>query len=178
MSLQEKYNQAKEHKENHTSCGGEPYKSFEKLFQILNGFEKPLKVLEIGTAVGFTTFILQNKVNSVDTIELHQEHIDLAKENIASWGGELGKINFISGDAKDILPTLEANTYDLIFFDGYGAKYIYYPDFLKLLKQSGMLITANKFLKSTEVEYFNELENTQIWKFLEEFGDTKVHIKL
>jgi len=177
MQLKELYNSAKVHKDNHKSCGGEPYKSFEKLSSIINGFKTPLKILEIGTAVGFTTYILQNNINSVDTIELHQDHIDLAKQNISGWGGDVSKVNFISGDAKDILPTLRESTYDLIFFDGYGAKHIYYPDFLRLLKQGGMLITANKYLKSTEEEYFNELENTEIWKFVEEFEDTRVHMK-
>ena len=94
-NLQDLYNQAKNHKDNHKSCGGEPYKSFEKLYEIVNQFKTEIKILEVGTAVGFTTFILQNKINTIDTIELHQEHIDEAKVNIIGWGGDINKANFL-----------------------------------------------------------------------------------
>jgi len=179
-NLQDLYNQAKNHKDNHKSCGGEPYKSFEKLYEIVNQFKTEIKILEVGTAVGFTTFILQNKINTIDTIELHQEHIDEAKVNIIGWGGDINKANFLQGDAKEILPTLHlpGEGYDIIFFDGYGAKLIFYNDFERLLKIDGLLITANQHLKSTEQEYFNELENSDKWQFIEEFDDTKVYKKL
>jgi predicted O-methyltransferase YrrM len=183
--LQILYNFAKEHKDNHKSCGGEPYKSFEKLSEIVvsagaaEGRPGELKILEVGTAVGFTTFILQNKNNFVDTIEFHQEHIDLAKQNIQNWGGDISKINFFLGDAKDVLPKIEeTEKYDLIFFDGYGAKLYFYEGFKRLLKIGGLLITANQHLKSTEIEYFKELEKTDNWKFVEEFADTKVYRKI
>lgn len=182
MNLKDKYNQALEHKLNHVSCGGEPYKSYDKLYEIVNKYSQPINILEVGTAAGFTTFILQNKINTIDTIELHQEHIDLAKENITKWGGDVAKISFLQGDAKNILPTLttpgKSGGYDVIFFDGYGAKLIFYKDFERLLKVGGLLITANQHLKSTELEYFNELNNQNIWEFIEEFADTKVYKKI
>lgn len=191
-SLDELYIFAKEHKDNHKSCGGEPYKSYNKLAEIINSKENtssgPLKILEIGTAVGFTTYILQGAISPrgargwVDTIEYHPEHIEEAKKNISAWGGDIFKINFFAGDAEDILKNLPRSTgvgiYDLIFFDGYGAKLIFYNDFKRLLKVGGLLITANQHLKSTEKEYFQELENTKTWEFIEEFADTKVYRKI
>lgn len=176
-NLDNLYKEAKGHKENHKSCGGEPYKSYDKLFDIVKKEPSGIKVLEVGTAVGFTTFILHNGGNFVDTIEFHQEHIDLAKENISKWGGDVSLIKFHTGDAKDILPTL-STTYDLIFFDGYGAKLSFYKDFERLLKVDGLLITANQHLKSTESEYFTELEDKTKWEFIEEFADTKVYKKI
>ena len=182
MKLEELYNQAKKHKDSHKSCGGEPYKSYDKLFEIISTLDREQRILEVGTAVGFTTFILHNKNNFVDTIELHQEHIDMAKVNIEEWGGNTSKINFFMGDAKDILPTLPDNestgVYDVIFFDGYGAKLVFYKDFARLLKVGGLLITANQHLKSTEPEYFKEFEDGEKWQFIQEFADTKVYKKL
>jgi predicted O-methyltransferase YrrM len=185
VDLQTLYNIAKEHKDNHKSCGGEPYKSYERLKEIVEsagaaaGRPTDLTILEVGTAVGFTTFILQNKNNFVDTIEFHQDHIDMAKENISAWGGDTSKINFFTGDALEILPYINPDTkYDLIFFDGYGAKLNFYNDFKRLLKVGGLLITANQHLKSTEREYFKELQDEKTWEFIEEFADTKVYKKI
>ncbi len=76
------------------------------------------------------------------------------------------------------LEEMIANNYDLIFFDGYGAKLIYYTDFERTLKSGGTLITANQHLKSTESEYFKRLEDVNKWEFIEEFADTKIYKKL
>lgn len=178
MNLEDLYKEAKAHKDSHPSCGGEPYKSYEKLDEIIKNEGGPLRILEIGTAVGFTTFILQNNDNHVDTIEFHKEHIDLAKENIKKWGGDVSKIDFMEGDAKDILPTLSDNTYDIIFFDGYGVKEAFYNEFVRILKVNGILITANKHLKSTEQAFFEPFEHEGEWKLEEEFADTVVYRKL
>ncbi len=183
MNLKDLYEIAKTHKDSHKSCGGEPYKSYDKLFEITKNLSenKVLKILEIGTAVGFTTYMLHNQKNNVDTIEFHQEHIDEAKINITTWGGEIDKINFIVGDAKDVLETLpekERGIYDIIFFDGYGVKHYFYEYFFKLIKKDGVLITANKHLKSTENIFFDELKDNNKWQFIEEFSDTVVHKKI
>lgn len=190
MILDKYYEIAKEHKDSHKSCGGEPYKSYNKLEEIIKNLGG-VRVLEVGTAVGFTTFILHTggnhtpgksggvkmEGNKVDTVELHNDHIEEAKKNILSWGGDLNMIKFMEGDAKDVLPTLDEK-YDVIFFDGYGAKLAFYNDFERLLGTGGLLITANKHLKSTEHEYFEQLENTDKWEFVEEFADTKVYRKI
>lgn len=178
MNLSEMYTEAKRHKEEHKSCGGEPYKSYEKLFEVINNFGTPVRVLEIGTAVGFTTCILQNRENLVDTIEFHCEHIAEARKNILKWGGDVNKIDFLEGDAAYILEALNDDTYDIIFFDGYGIKNIYYPHFERLIKKNGILITANRHLKSTESEFFLNFSDTNEWKLEEEFDDTLVYRKL
>jgi predicted O-methyltransferase YrrM len=120
----------------------------------------------------------------VDTIEFHHEHIEEAKKNITEWGGDIGRVTFFEGDARDILeaPPLGEGfgerVYDVIFFDGYGVKLEFYKDFERLLKSNGLLIVANQHLKSTEPEFFKELENTNLWEFLKEFADTRVYKKL
>ncbi len=186
MNLQDLYEIAKKHKDEHVEnkrrCGGEPYKSYEKLFEIVDKFcigKENVRILEIGTAVGFTTYILQKASNAqIDTIELYSVHADLAKKNISDWGGNVGKINFFVGEAENILPTLRENSYDLIFFDGFGVKFSFCEHFENLLKKDGILITANKHLKSTDQKYFTEINTNKKWEFLEEFADTQVHKKM
>ena len=69
---------------------------------------KPKRILEIGTAVGysamcFSEFLAEN--GEIDTIERDEERIQEAKENFKNVGVE-NKINLYEGDAVEILPTL------------------------------------------------------------------------
>jgi predicted O-methyltransferase YrrM len=182
MNLETLYNEALAHKQQHKSCGGEPYKEYLKLDKIVKDenirLGKPLKILEIGTAVGFTAYILQNKVNLVDTIEWDAEHLKLASENIQKWGGLVGKMIFLLGDAMLELPTLKNDDYDIIFFDGFGVKQEFYPHFLRCLKLGALLIVANSHLKSTEQAFFEEINRGARFKLLDEFTDTKVYKKI
>jgi predicted O-methyltransferase YrrM len=186
MNFQKFYDLAKKHKDEHVEdgrkCGGEPYKSFDRLFEIVKNFssklENEIKVLEIGTAVGFTTFVLQSAGGLVDTVEHHQLHVDIAKENIKNWGGDVSKINFYVGEAMDVLTKLNNFKYDVIFFDGYGVKENFYNEFERLLASGGLLIVANRHLKSTDQNFFTHLQDKNMWEFADEFADTVVYKKL
>jgi predicted O-methyltransferase YrrM len=185
--FEKKYNDAKKHKEEHASCGGEPYKSADDLFELLKNNSSE-NILEIGTAVGFTTYVLARTMPNanIDSIEMHAEHIEIAKENLKKWGEEkigesrinLEKINFICSDARDILHRLEAYKYDIIFFDGYGPKLEFLKEYERIMKIGGLLISANSHLKSAEQEYFEELNTNKTWEFVAEFADTRVYKKV
>ena len=88
---------------------------------------KPKRILEIGTAVGysaicFTEFL--DKEGKIDTIERDLERVKEAKENIKKVGVE-NKINIYEGDAVEILPTLN-NQYDVVFIDAAKGKYPFF----------------------------------------------------
>ena len=90
---------------------------------------KPKRILEIGTAVGysaicFSKFLLEN--GKIDTIERDEIRVLEAKENIKKLGLE-DTINIYEGDAVEILPTLNKK-YDMVFIDAAKGKY---PFFLK-----------------------------------------------
>lgn len=90
---------------------------------------KPKRILEIGTAVGysamcFTKFLVED--GRIDTIEREPERVKEAKENIKKVGVE-NKIRIYEGDAVEILPTLNEK-YDAVFIDAAKGKY---PFFLK-----------------------------------------------
>lgn len=90
---------------------------------------KPKRILEIGTAVGysaicFSKYISENGI--IDTIEREEERVKEARINIQNMHLE-NKIHILEGDAVEILPTLNEK-YDVVFIDAAKGKY---PFFLK-----------------------------------------------
>lgn len=117
--------------------------------------EKPSKILEIGTATGYSSIsfaqiLLDNCIGEhsspilIDTIELNEERANEAIENIKQIGLEKN-INVFKGNAVEILPTL-SQKYDIIFIDAAKGKY---PIFLKeaiRLSHKGSIILADNIL--------------------------------
>ncbi|MEI6601862.1 MAG: O-methyltransferase [Clostridia bacterium] len=116
-----------------------------KLLEVILAIHPPTRVLEIGTAIGYSSiFFAQTMTNGgqIDTIEVDPDMVILARENIKT-ASIAADINVICGDALDVLPCL-TGTYDLIFVDGPKAKYIeMLPECMRLLAQKGLLITDN-----------------------------------
>ena len=116
--------------------------TFLKLMLVMN---RPKRILEVGTAVGFSS-ILMAEYNPIDceilTIENYEKRIPIARENFTRAGKE-NTITLLTGDAKDILPTL-ADPFDFIFMDAAKGQYInFMPEVLRLLRPGGMLISDN-----------------------------------
>lgn len=113
-----------------------------KLFLAL---KKPRRILEVGTAVGFSA-ILMKTYNPVDciitTIENYEQRIPIARANFRRAGMEDG-IELIEGDAADVLKRLKG-PFDMIFMDAAKGQYIHFlPQVLRLLAEDGMLISDN-----------------------------------
>ena len=116
--------------------------TFLKLMLVMN---RPKRILEVGTAVGFSS-ILMAEYNPIDceilTIENYEKRIPIARENFTRAGKE-NIITLLTGDAKEILPTL-TDSFDFIFMDAAKGQYInFMPEVLRLLKPGGMLISDN-----------------------------------
>ncbi len=78
---------------------------------------KPKRILEIGTAVGYSAMCFSEYLEDggiIDTIERDEERIAEAKINIKNVGVE-DKINIYEGDAVEILPTLNEQ-YDVSIY--------------------------------------------------------------
>ena len=76
------------------------------------------------------------------TIENYEKRIPIAKENFKKAGKEK-QIQLLTGDAKDILPTLK-EPFDFIFMDAAKGQYIHFMlEVLRLLKPGGILISDN-----------------------------------
>ncbi len=103
----------------------------------------PKKVLEIGTAIGYSGHIfLANSDCKLFTIEKSEENVELAKKFFRESGfGD--RVIVYCGDADEIVPLMEGQ-FDFIFLDGPKSKYIqYYPKLKEMLKQDGILFCDN-----------------------------------
>lgn len=107
---------------------------------------KPIRVLEIGTAVGYSSLYMTRwlpREAHITTIEISDERIKKAKENIKQMKKE-DQITILEGDASAILKTLPDNTYDFIFVDAAKGQYIFYlPDVLRVAKPNALIFSDN-----------------------------------
>lgn len=120
-----------------------------KMIEVLVKGLKPKRILEIGTAIGYSSIMYANaagKDTVIDTIEIDSETAFVAQENITKAGLN-SQINILIGDAIEVLPWLN-DQYDLVFLDGPKGQYSkLLPDCLRVLKTGGMLITDNIFYR-------------------------------
>lgn len=116
------------------------------LLGVLLSIIRPKKILEIGTAVGFSSSFMSRylqKGGKITTIERYQPMIQKAKENIKKLNLE-DTINILEGDANEILKNLNVEDdekFDVIFMDAGKGQYInILPDVYRLLKVGGVII--------------------------------------
>lgn len=120
--------------------------------------KKVEKILEIGTAVGysaicFTEFLTEN--GKIDTIEREEFRIKEAKENIKK-AEVVEKIEIYEGDAVEILPNLN-NKYDIIFIDAAKGKYPFFlKESLRLIKKNGIILADNILYKGYVMGEYNK----------------------
>ena len=113
--------------------------------KVFLAMKRPARILEVGTAVGFSA-ILMAEYNpgacEIITIENYEKRIPIARENFKRAGKE-SVITLLTGDAKEVLPTIE-EPFDFIFMDAAKGQYIHFlPEVLRLLKSGGTLISDN-----------------------------------
>lgn len=129
-------------------------KDTQRMIRFLLCLNKPLKILEIGTAVGFSALLMAeytDKNCAIDTIENYEPRILEAKKNFALYDKDK-KINLLTGDAGEILGKLQG-TYDFVFLDGPKGQYeSYLDDILRLLKTGGLLVTDNIIKEGEAIE--------------------------
>jgi len=135
--------------------------------------QKPRKILEIGTAIGYSSAIFSEYLaqgGEIDTLEISHKAVLLARANHKMLGVE-DKINIIEGDALELLPTLNEK-YDIIFIDGPKSHYIeYLPLCLKLLNDGGTIIADNVIYKGMVLSDYNEHKQRTAVTKLREFID-------
>lgn len=126
------------------------------LLTIIN-LKKPLTILEVGTAVGFSAIMMALNSNAcIDTIERNKIMYQKALENVNLLNLN-ERITVYYGDAV----TLELNNlkkeYDLIFIDAAKAQnQVFFEKYSPLLKDDGVIITDNILFHGYVERYYNK----------------------
>lgn len=120
-------------------------KSMQSLLKFLLAAGNPERILEIGTAIGFSALLMSEygpENSRITTIEKDGNRIALARENFRRAGKE-EKITLLEGDAAEILQNLEG-PYPMVFMDAAKGQYIHFlPDILRLMSPGSLLVSDN-----------------------------------
>lgn len=118
------------------------------LLRYLLRTENPKRVLEVGTAVGYSALFMKECLSEdaqITTIEKVEMRLVKARENLKKYD-EDGKIRLIEGDASEVLTQLRkaGECFDFIFMDAAKGQYMnFLPDVLQLLEPGGTLVSDN-----------------------------------
>ncbi|ALD72001.1 methyltransferase [Streptococcus gordonii] len=131
-------------------------------FRLLLESLQPEKILEIGTAIGFSALLMAEYAPQaqITTIDRNPDMIELAKANFAKYDSRQ-QIALLEGDAVDLLETLEGS-YDLVFMDSAKSKYvIFLPQVLKRLNPGGLVLIDDVFQGGDIAKPFEEIKRGQ-----------------
>ena len=163
------------------SCGAYTFEDGQAL-TTLSGWKRPQRVLELGTALGYTACCLAQgyALSWVDTIDGDIDHVALARDHIAKHALS-HRITVHHGQFDEILAQLETG-YDLAFFDGFAPPLSTILRVRDLLAIGGVLVCSNLQLgrRSAAQTLARDLDDSRRWKALTpiERGRTAVRIKM
>ncbi len=143
--------------------------TLEKIKEILKN-EKPIRILEIGTAVGYSAscFAKYAEKAIIDTIEIDEERAKEAIINVKKIG-VADRINIMIGNAVEILPTLN-NEYDIVFIDAAKSKYsIFLEEGMRLIKKGGLILADNVLYKGYVMSDYNKHKQRTAVRHLREY---------
>ena len=144
--------------------------TLEKIEEILKE-EKPKRILEIGTAVGYSATMFAKYTDedcTIDTIEIDEERAKEAKENIEKIG-VADRINIMVGNAVDILPTI-SQEYDIVFIDAAKGKYpVFLENAIRLIKNGGLILADNILYKGYVMSDYNKHKQRTAVRHLREY---------
>lgn len=137
--------------------------SVEVLLQLLR-LKKPKKVLEIGTAIGYSALRMADAIPDafIVSIERDKDRFTVASKNIATKGFN-DRIKLFEGDAFDLLEeTKTYGPYDCIFIDAAKGQYQkFFEMFSEQLTDEGFIITDNVLFRGYVYE---DTENKRLQK--------------
>ncbi len=145
----------------------------QSLIAVLLEMKKPERVLEVGTAVGFSALLMAEHLSAdakITTIESYAPRIPQARANFAR-AGRVEQIELLEGDAAEILPEL-TGPYDFVFMDAAKGQYLHFlDDVLRLLSPGGILVSDNVLQDGDIIQsrFLVERRNRTIHKRMREY---------
>ena len=126
----------------------------QSFLKVLLMIKRPMRILEVGAAVGFSSILMSEYMpegGHITTIENYDKRIPIARANFKRAGKE-EQIDLIEGDALEVMHGLEG-PYDLIFVDAAKGQYIHYlPEVMRLLGTDGVLVSDNVLQEGDIIE--------------------------
>ena len=125
------------------------------LLRLLLVLKKPKKILELGTAIAYSTLVIYKALNKeIDkfvTVENNIERINVAKKNIEKYFEEKS-ITLIEDDATNYLKeNHEKEVFDFIFLDAAKAQYIVWLPYIKNMMKKGSVLLSDNIFKDGEI---------------------------
>ena len=154
-------------------------KEMQSFLKFLLAMKKPARILEVGTAVGFSAILMAEYDPvpcQITTIENYEKRIPIARENFKRAGKE-AEIALLAGAGAEVLKTLE-DPYDFIFMDAAKGQYIHFlPEILRLLAKDGVLVSDNVLQDGDVIEsrFAVTRRNRTIHKRMREYLYTLTH---
>ena len=124
-----------------------------KLLEMISGMISPRRILEIGVFTGYSSICLARGLKEggmLDALELNDELEDLIREAYRRADLE-DRIRLYIGDAKEIIPGLDPEAYDLVFIDANKREYTRYYDLVWDKVRPGGYILADNVLWNGKV---------------------------
>ena len=129
-------------------------KEMQSFLKVLLMIKRPMRILEVGAAVGFSSILMSEYMpegGHITTIENYDKRIPIARANFKRAGKE-EQIDLIEGDALEVMHGLEG-PYDLIFVDAAKGQYIHYlTEVMRLLGTDGVLVSDNVLQEGDIIE--------------------------
>lgn len=129
-------------------------KEMQSFLKVLLMIKRPMRILEVGAAVGFSSILMSEYMpegGHITTIENYDKRIPIARANFKRAGKE-EQIDLIEGDALEVMHGLKG-PYDLIFVDAAKGQYIhYFPEVMRLLGTDGVLVSDNVLQEGDIIE--------------------------
>lgn len=148
-------------------------REMQSFLKLLLRLKKPARILEVGTAVGFSALLMCENTpedTKITTIEKFEKRIPEARENFRRAGRE-ARISLLEGDAADLLKELRGS-FDFIFMDAAKGQYIHFlPEIMRLLEPGGLLVSDNVLQEGDIIEshFAVERRNRTIYKRMREY---------
>lgn len=145
----------------------------QSFLKVLLALHRPRRILEVGTAVGFSALLMADNTEescTITTIEKYEKRIPQARANFER-AGQAGRITLLEGDALEVMESLTGQ-YDMVFMDAAKGQYLHFlPQALRLLRTGGLLVSDNVLQDGDIIEshYAVERRNRTIYKRMREY---------
>lgn len=116
-----------------------------QFIKVMLQIKKPLKILELGTAIGYSAILMcKNSLEDckITTIERDPKMIEIASENLKKYGFD-HRVNIVQGDCLDVLESMNEE-FDFIFMDAGKGHYNHFlTHCIRMLKKDGIIVADN-----------------------------------